>query len=116
LQRDDGFGGEDEVALWYQSLSAHNHPLAIYFTSSPQEKFFGLGSMERSETIRLPMSNGEVVVADYYDGIFSGRDWTRATAHSLVFAWQGLTFGIRGSRVSGVSRDELTRVANGLTL
>jgi hypothetical protein len=65
----DGFGGIDEVALWFKrsrGAYAHNHPLSVYMTTAPRYPLVGTGG--REGTLLPLIVAGAVVTATYFDG------------------------------------------------
>ncbi|MGH9424472.1 MAG: hypothetical protein ACRD3J_31155 [Thermoanaerobaculia bacterium] len=120
LQRPDGFGGADEIALWFQAPpnvpQSYSHPLSIYFTSSPQHEFFGVVGRDPAQKLFVAVNRTELIEVNYYDGIWMGKTWATSTAHSLVFSWRTYQVGIRGSRSVGVSLSELSKIASSLSV
>jgi hypothetical protein len=125
----DGFGGIDEVALWFKrsrGAYAHNHPLSVYMTTAPRYPLVGTGG--REGTVLPLIVAGAVVTATYFDGWWTpaldgehvdsrGRriHWDTSSVHSLVFALGSLTVGVRGSRRTNIDVPALVAVAGSLT-
>jgi hypothetical protein len=118
----DGFGGgKTELALVYRRGSttvAWSNPLTVYQAMTPQHDALATTEHRSPEAAQLLMRSGERVVASYHDGMWqpagSGLKWMTASAHSLTFVFRGMRIGVRGSRLTGVTRDELVRVAQSL--
>lgn len=137
IDRPDGFGGPGELAFWYVNRSNHvglNNPLAVYVARQPQ--LTSLHGNREGQPAALAMVSGETVQAKYHDGFWvlaqdqrgplpdphfvlpNGAGvliWETSNVHSLTFHLQGYTIFVRGSRLAGVSFEELLRVANSIT-
>ncbi len=121
----DGFGGgSEEVALWYTNPKnplAFARPLAIYQTPAPRRAGFATTAQRLATTVTLLAASGKAIAAKYHDGCWISPvghpqplAWDTNDVHSLTFTLGNLTIGLRGSRVAGVTKDELIRVASSL--
>lgn len=125
--RIDGFGtGSDEVALWYVALDhpmGYANPLAIYVAKSVQRNPFEKMPVQIGMPVVLTSSAGKTVQARYHDGIWTTVSnglgdtvWNTSNAHSITFELEEYMIGIRGARLTGVSFDELIRIANSMSI
>lgn len=131
--RPDGFGGQPELALWYRNQTngpmdpdSFINPLAIYETRAPQRKELGTMQQHAGTDVTLTRNANQRSPAVCFDGQWmlpQGRQSSvqstplvcdTSNIHALVFTIGTLTIGVRGSRVAGITYDELVRVANSL--
>jgi hypothetical protein len=131
--RDDGFqGGPSELALWYkneQNPHGFNNPLSIYMAPNPRREELGnqqgpnpthVARVEFALARDIAVPGRYTVSGRYYDGCWvwdADRDetvWDSTNAHALVFRAKGLMIGVAGSRVVGITFEELVRVASSL--
>lgn len=122
--RPDGFGeGSDEVAFFFADRTdplGFNNPLAVYVARQPQHTALACTENRQGDQLNLPLASGETVQARYHDGLWAGQGgdgspvWEGHNVHSLTFNAGEFTVGVRGSRVVGVDREKLTRVASSI--
>jgi len=125
IDRPDGFGGgSTELALWYvnpKHPQGFNNPLSIYIVPRPQHSSIGATEGRHGTSMILTMVSGAIVSADYHDGFWMPSPdglgqlvWNTDNVHSLTFKLHSFTVGVRGSRLVGISREELVRIASSL--
>lgn len=116
--RVDGFkGGADEVAYWFVSKdrAAFSRPLSISHAARPERPLFGTQN-HAGAPVNLAMNSGATLKGRYQDGIWwlnedGSITWNNTDVHSITFALDGRTVGVRGSRLAGISYEELQKVA-----
>jgi len=119
-----GFGGGlTEVALWYKKLDFPNsvkNPLAVYVAAQPKRTSLGMPAPNHEGTVvTLTLPGSGMITAHYYDGTWAWSSeskliWDTGNMHSLAFNVELVTVGVIGSRLVGVSFDELIHVAESI--
>jgi hypothetical protein len=126
----DGFGtGNAEVRIQYLNpkyIRSVFSPLTMYVSAMTENRFGGTADLA-PELITLRIKD-TTVEAQYFGGISAeppqservlpnsqGSQWKSSSLNALVFPFDGFMIGIRGSKLEGVGRSELIRVAQSLT-
>ena len=142
----DGFHGTipfgrdiEQVALLYEGPTdpraggQMRFPISFIATRSHGHR---LGGTERREGVAdtIRFTDGTETTATYWDGMWApprvydsagtavppprgtAPVWSRENFHAIVYRWRDYTIGIRASRLNGVSREELLRIAASTTV
>jgi len=123
-----GFRSKDEVLLLYGDpmlKTAYPFPFHVCMTKHPENAFAGT-ELATSADVLLTI-RGLSIVGQYYDGMWLPTDsgtirtpngqwltWDRSNGHMLVARINGITVGVRGYRLAGVSKSELLRVVESI--
>lgn len=128
--RPDGLrGGDAELALWYHTTrfpDSEFYPLCIYILRTPADTWLGGTEGRAGEPVLALHASGEQLSGVYHDGIWQGDRahpdthlrnghpvrWDRHDVHSLVARYHEHLIGIRGSRLRGVTLQEMLAIAS----
>lgn len=110
-------------SYWYVSQAgnaAYAYALSVHYSTSAVGPLMGTSGRD-GEVVDVGLAG---LTASYHDGIWAlgagpyqrsdfgiTLHWETAVAHSLSVFGAGLAIAVRGSKIHGITRDELVRIA-----
>lgn len=128
-EADDTGRGQTEYITWYansETAQEIDNLIAIHQTPAPRPSWLTSMQLDHGQSYPLPLMSGKTIFASYVDSwkIRPQRDdqpggvglpmWNSGDEHALTFTVGNLSIALFGSRVAGISRNELMQIAGSL--